>query len=193
MLLDPEWLLETSQKADFVNGQEEWSIFGTRGVEFLDHPQKPGAKVLSIRKTEPDWPAGAVWNFPNGLSGSLRMRLMIGRRFRGGLIALTDHFSTPFDLEDHFYNLFNVWVAPDGRLSGGGRLTPGKWHDLWLDWSCAKRECRVVLDGRTAGTLPLLRETKGVNYLRLRSTAEGTDMGGLLIESVRAECEPSGR
>src|SRR5262249_11196035 len=135
MRLDPEWLLETSQKADFVHGQDEWHIFGAKGVEFLADPDRSDAKVLCVCKTEADWPAGAVWNFPSGLRGSLKLRLLMNQNFQGGLIALTDHFSTPFDSEDKFYNLFNVWVSANGQFSGGGKLTPAKWHDLQFDWS----------------------------------------------------------
>jgi hypothetical protein len=190
MLLDPEWLLETHQEADFANRQEEWSIFGTRGVEFLDHPQKPGAKVLSIRKTEPDWPACAVWNFPNGLSGRLRLRIMLNRGFRGALLGLTDHFSVPFDLEDRFYNVFNLEILPEGRLMAGAKLQAGRYYDLALEWSVPRRECRVLLDGRGVGTLPLLRQTSGVNYMRLRSTAERTDRRGMIIEPPVADVAP---
>jgi hypothetical protein len=187
MLLDPEWLLETSQKADFVNAQDEWHIFGTQGVEFTAHPERPDAKVLCICKTKADWPAGAVWNFPNGPRGSLKLRLMISRDFKGGLVALTDHFSTPFDQEAKFYNLFNLLVSADGQLSGRGKVTPGKWHDLQFEWSCVKRECRVTLDGKNVVKLPLLHETTGLNYLRLCSTAGGTDRAGMMVEAVAVE------
>jgi hypothetical protein len=43
------------------------------------------------------------------------------------------------------------------------------------------------VDGRSTGVLPLLRETAGVCYLRLRSTAEQTDNAGFLVESVEAD------
>jgi hypothetical protein len=207
MLLDPDWLLETSQKADFSDGAEEWATFGTQGVEFVAHPEKPGAKVLSLRKTDPDWPAAAVWNFPSGRQGRLHLRLKLNPGFAGALVGLTDHFSVPFDLEDRFNNLFNLDLgvrsgpvrasavrsepvrtsASRRNYEQGARLTPGRWHDLLLEWDCAGRECRVLVDGRSTGVLPLLRETAGVCYLRLRSTAEQTDNAGFLVESVEAD------
>ena len=55
--LDPEWLYETAQKADFSSGLDEWSTFGTRGPELLPHPEKDGARVLSLRKPDAEWPA----------------------------------------------------------------------------------------------------------------------------------------
>jgi len=186
MLLDPDWLLETSQKADFGKGADEWSVFGTKGVEFVPHPEKPNARVLSMRKTDPAWPAAAVWNFPAAREGRVRMRMMIEPGFKGTVIGITDHFSAPFDMEDRFYNVFNLEIGPGGRLLEQAHLVPSRWHELVLEWSHAKRQCRVRLDGRAAGTLPLLRETTGLCYLRMRSTAEGTDAAGFLVESFEA-------
>ncbi len=190
MLLEPDWLLETSQQADFSAEVDSWSTFGTRGVEFAVHPDKPAAKVLSIRKPERDWPAAAVWNFPCGLQGRLGMRLMLNRGFGGALVGLTDHFSTPFDVEDKVHNLFNLQLAPSGELSAGAALELGRWHELLLDWSHAKRQCRVILDGCEVGVLPLLRETTGACYLRLRSTAEEIDNAGFVVESVEVDVAP---
>jgi hypothetical protein len=197
MLLDPDWLLETSQKADFSDGAEEWATLGTQGVEFVAHPEKPGAKVLSLRKTQPDWPAAAVWNFPSGRQGRLRLRLKLNPGFAGALVGLTDHFSVPFDLEDRVNNLFNLDLgvrsgpvrasASRRNYEPEARLTPGRWHDLLLEWDCDQQECRVLVGGRKVSVLPLLRETAGVCYLRLRSTAEQTDNAGFLVESVEAD------
>jgi hypothetical protein len=193
-LLDPQWLLEKTQRADFSVAQDAWSVFGTKGVEFAAHPEKGTAKILRVRKTHGDWPACAVWNFPAGLRGLLRVKLMSNPGFQGALIGITDHFSTPFDMEDRFSNLFNLDIASDGRIleeSGGAQpaLSPGRWNDLTLAWDCGKRNCRVVLDGHDIRTLPLLRETLGACYLRLRSTAEQTDNAGFLVESVEAEVQ----
>ncbi|HZP83990.1 MAG TPA: sialidase family protein, partial [Chthonomonadaceae bacterium] len=68
--LDPDWLLETEQQTDFSQGMEDWSAFGVRGVGLVAHPDEAGRKALAIRKPEADWPAGAVWNFPAGVSGT---------------------------------------------------------------------------------------------------------------------------
>ncbi|MGC9317057.1 MAG: sialidase family protein [Armatimonadota bacterium] len=192
MLLDPEWLMATGHESDFTgDGREEWSIFGTRGVGFRPHPADPNAAVLSLRKTSPDWPAATTWNFPIGARGRLRMRLMLVRGFGGALIGLTDHWSAPFDEEDHLHNLFNVWIDRGGILRDGRRVKPGEWHDLSLDWSTTgSRRCRVSLDGEHVATVPLRRQTDGANYLRVRSTAAETDLRGMMIESVAVTIEP---
>ena len=169
-------------------------MFGTKGVQFVAHPEKEQAKVLRVRKTHADWPACAVWNFPAGRRGHLRMKLMLTPGFGGALVGITDHFSTPFDVEDRFCNLFNLDIASDGRIlkeTEGAQpvISLGRWHDLALAWDFGERDCRVMLDGRDVGTLPLLRETLGACYLRLRSTAEQTDNAGLLVESAEADVQ----
>src|SRR5439155_18962911 len=97
ILLDPAWLTEISQRTDFSGGLDDWSAFGVKGVELVPHPAHPGARVLGIRKTEPAWPAAAVWNFPMGARGHVRLNLMLKPGFGGALVGLTDHYSVPFD------------------------------------------------------------------------------------------------
>jgi hypothetical protein len=189
LILDPDWLLQNSQRDDFSHGLEDWSAFGVRGVELVPHPQRQGAKVLRIRKTEREWPAGAVWNFPNGTSGRLRLRILLKPGFGGALIGLTDHFSVPFDDLDQHHNLFNLMIGEGGRIGPRANLTPDRWHDLEFRWDNRKRVCQVLLDGRSAATIQQSRDSLGVNYLRIRSTAPYTDPAGLLIESVEAEVE----
>jgi hypothetical protein len=190
LMIDPKWLLETTQQDDFTDGLEQWTAFGVQGVGLAPHPQKPDARVLQIRKTAPDWPAGAVWNFPSGASGRLRLRLQIREGFRGALLGLTDHYSVPFDDLDRFANLYNLELGPEGQMNGRKAFVPGRWHELELRWAGPTRRCQVFLDGKPLANLPLARETLGVCYLRLRSTASVTDPAGLWIESVEAEVQP---
>ena len=190
LAVDPAWLYETSQRDDFTNGLDDWTAFGVRGVEVVSHPRKPGAKALSVRKTDSEWPSGAVWNFPSGLRGRLRMRLMLKEGFGGARFGITDHYSVPFDNLEQFHNLHNLAIEPNGGIAPGKRLIPGRWHDIEFNWDAGKRQCRVLLDGRPAITLPQIRETLGANYLRVRSTAETVDNAGLLIESVDANVSP---
>lgn len=188
---DPFWLYETKRKADFSAELDTWSTFGTKGVEFVAHPQKSGARVLSLRKPEAGWPAAAVWNFPAGGKGSVSLKLQLKTGFQGASIGLTDHFSVPFDYESQFFNLFNLDIGPNGQV-GDGRITPGGWHELRLDWDTSKHECLVALDGRQVQVLPLNRMSRfGANYFRIRSTAQSTDDAGLLIESIEADTSAS--
>ncbi|GBC76867.1 hypothetical protein HRbin08_00335 [bacterium HR08] len=186
ILLDPAWLYETVQRDDFSKGLSEWSSFGTRGVEVIPHPEKPGAQVLSLRKTDPEWPATAVRNFPIGKKGRLSLRFLLRPGFKGLRLGLTDHFSVPYDLEDDLYAAYALEITGEGRLAGE-RVDFGRWHELRVEWDVPKREARAFLDGREVTVLPLLRQTEGICYLRLSSTAEETDEAGILIESVEAD------
>ena len=186
---DPEWLYETTRKADFSDGGKGWHHFGTRGVEVVSHPEKTGGKALQISKPASDWPSAVTWNFPNGKSGKLKMRLKLNPGFQGARIGLTDHFSVAFDPEERYQNLFNLAIPSDGRLQKT-EIDPGDWHDVQFDWNSAKLECKVSVNGRHAETLPMQRRTAGVNHLRITSTAETTDAAGLTVESVEASVTP---
>ena len=190
ILLDPAWLTEISQRTDFSGGLDDWSAFGVKGVELVPHPARPGARVLGIRKTEPAWPAAAVWNFPMGARGHVRLNLMLKPGFGGALVGLTDHYSVPFDGEDTFYNVYNVAIGPDGELTKGGKLEPNRWHQLDLDWDTIAGNARILADGKQVALVRAKRESEGVSYLRLCSTASGVDLSGFLVESVEAKISP---
>jgi hypothetical protein len=185
MRFNPEWLYENSRTTDFSSGAEGWHSFGTKGVEVVANPDKPGTQALQLRKPLPDWPAAAVWNFPNAMNGRLKIRLKLNPGFGGARIGLTDHFSVAFDPEDQYYNLFNLSIGSKGQL-GQSEIALAVWHTLELKWSAAKHECYVFVDGHSVETLPMQSRSAGVNYLRLCSSAEGVDVAGLLIESVGA-------
>ncbi len=187
VVIDPDWLYGTRQEENFATDLEQWSVFGCRGVELQAHPERQGAQVLSIARTDDQWPAAAVWNFPAGARGTLRLRLCLQEGSSGAQLMLADHFSVPFEPEDVLNASFTVTIAPTGELSGGSRLEIGKWCRLQLEWDVGRRLCELSLDGDAIGTLPLLRDSEGVCYLRLKSAATGTETGGLLVEHVDVE------
>lgn len=177
--LDPSWLYETSQRSGFAHDLEDWTYFGTKGVERIPHPDKPGRYVMQVARTTPGWPAGAVWNFPNGLSGTLIMRFQTRPGFQGANLALADHYSVPWDKADHLNSLWNV------RLDASTAV-PGRWHTLQIKWSVPSRTARVSIDGHRLASMPLRQESAGANYFRIRSTASATDPAGILVEYVEA-------
>jgi len=189
-LLDPAWVYETRQTADFSKGIDDWSVFGSKGVELEPDPDHSGAKVLGIRKAESDWPAGAVWNFPAGSKGRLNLQLRMLPGFKGTLVGLTDHFSVPWDMEDQFFNLFNLPISRDGRIFPHLKLETGRWYQITLDWDANFGQCRVLVDGKPAGMVQENRRSAGINYLRLRSVAAEPD-GGLQIRAVNADVSAS--
>ena len=189
-LFDPLWLTETSQHTDFSDGLNDWSAFGVKGVEISQHPTRSDAQVLNIRKTVSTWPSAAVWNFPMGVRGRVRLSLLLKPGFGGAVIGLTDHYSVPFDGEDTIHNVYNFAIGADGQLTGGGKLDPDRWHQVDLNWDTVAGNAHVEVDGRQAAQLPAKRDAVGVSYLRLRSTVSDTDLAGFLVESVEATIQP---
>jgi hypothetical protein len=137
-----------------------------------------------------DWPAGAVWNFPAGRRGQLRMRVHLRPQFAGAVIGLTDHFSVPFDQEDVFHNIYNFEIGRNGILADGMRLEPGRWQDLLFAFDANTHQCRVSNGGTLVATLKMRRESAGPSYLRIRSTAE-QDTAGLSIDAVSCDVSAS--
>jgi hypothetical protein len=185
-LIDPAWLLETTQTADFSKDLDEWSIFGSKGVALESAGDD---KVLALRKADADWPAAAVWNFPIGAKGHLRFQLKLRSGFEGLLLGLTDHFSVPWDMDAQFYNAFNLPISAS-ELLPGVKLVPERWYKVELSWDTDRGECRVLLDGKAVGSIPDNRRSTGINYLRLRSTATLPD-GGIQIRDLSADVSAS--
>jgi hypothetical protein len=185
-LMDPSWIYETRQSADFSKGLDDWSVFGSKGAELQADSANSAAKVLSIRKAESDWPAGAVWNFPVGSKGQLKLKIKLRTGFGGANLGLTDHFSVPWDVEDQFFNAFNLPLSPSGQILPNVRLVPERWYELTFDWDTSARRCRILVDGKFAGIVEDDRRAKGINYLRIRSLAVKPD-AGLEIGSVAAD------
>jgi len=201
--LDPEWLTAKHHRSDFSNGLDEWHVFKhfgavefywrdrTAGPVLVPHPTNPKAKVLHIRRPDEKEADGAVWNFPNGRSGTLRVRIMLNKGFGGGNLALTDRFFNPSDSHGERLAMFSLPIAADGRLGDGGPvMTAGRWYNLTLTWDIENKACNVEVDGTHALTLPLRHGTlNGLSYLRLRSMATSMDAAGYFIESVEVDID----
>ncbi|MEW6753093.1 MAG: sialidase family protein [Candidatus Latescibacterota bacterium] len=189
--LDPAWLSQTQQTADFALRAGEWSWFGTRGVEVVPHPQDPDGRALRVRRTDPEWPAAAVWNFPAGQAGTLRLRLLPGEGSPGACLLLTDHFSAPCDLEDELNAVYVLRAGP-GPGSDQVVLPPGQWAEVEMCWNLETSSCMVSVDGRPAVRLPALRRSDHLCYLRLRPAGPGPDPVGYLVCAAQVEVVPPG-
>ncbi|MEQ9410441.1 MAG: sialidase family protein [Fuerstiella sp.] len=188
-LIDPDWLLETSQTEDFQT-LDAWHVFTGfgpaqrwwrdrfQGPQLISHPSDPDRQVLHIRRSDERAADGAVWNFPAGRAGELVLRLRIGAGFGGARISLTDRMFEPCD--DQADELAAVSLL----LEDGGALAPDRWHDLRLTWK--DDLCDVAVDGQPLTKLRFRHPAPdGLSYLRLRSTAGRPDPIGFLVESVR--------
>lgn len=197
---DPRWLTLTHHEDDFSNDVKDWIVFKAfgpakgywrnrvQGPVVIDHPTKPGAKVLHIRRPDEKNPDGAVWNFPIGAAGTLTLRVMLNQGFGGGSIALNDHCFNPCDDNGERAAIFRVPIKKDGQFGSGPKLEPGRWYTLTFNWDLSRRGCAVTVDGKKAGTLRQRNPTgNGICYLRLRSTAEQVDLAGYLVDSVAVD------
>jgi hypothetical protein len=190
---DPRWLTETKQRDDFADGTcETWSHFGCRGIAVT---QADGAgddrKALRIAKTDPEWPAGAVRNFPMGRKGRLAMRMKAEPKAGPLRLVLTDHFSPPFDLEDGLEGVFDATIR---GASENGKSTIALLHDRWatlsLTWDLDKQSCHVAIDDEQAAELRAQRNPAGLCSLRLRADPVPPKAAGYLLDSVEVEVTP---
>lgn len=189
LLFDPRWLYEKHQSTDFANGVDDWSIYGVRGVELVSSWD---AKALSIRREDREFPAAAVWNFPGGREGVVHVSLQLKPGSQGADISLSDHYSTPFDLEAELYALYHLHIGADDRI-GNEKLETGRWYDLAIAWNAVRNEAVVSVDGRRAAVLSQQHPTVGgANYVRLRATTDNTDDTGFLVRSIDARISPAG-
>lgn len=194
VLFDPDWLTQTSATDDFSRGLEQWTLHGSRGAGLVGHPDQKDAKVLSVRKVDPQAPAGAVWNFPAGVAGRLTTRIRLRPGCNGATLSLTDHFSVVDDRKAEDHAVFCLRIDSQGRIGPDADLQPGRWYDLTLEWTADDADAVVRLDGRRASTLkPLRKSGTGINYLRVNSPADPTDESGFLIASVQADVSAPGQ
>ncbi|MCC6488163.1 MAG: hypothetical protein IT364_11750, partial [Candidatus Hydrogenedentes bacterium] len=158
-----------------------------QGPVLVEHPDKPGAKALHVRRPDERDPDAAIWNFPNGRTGSVTIRLQLQSGFAGANIALHNRFFNPGDPDGIRLAMFNLAIPSDGNIGLGQRIEPGRMCELLLAWNLTQHRCDVHLDGQWVVSLPLLNQTdNGISYLRLGSAAQHPDTAGFLIESVAA-------
>lgn len=197
---DPDWLLETHAADNFSEGIDGWSVFKhfgaadywwrdrVQGPVLIDHPDSAGAKALHVRRPDEKPGDGAVYNFPMGASGALTLRLQLRTGFGGAVIALMDRFFNPTDVRGEVEAPFTLTIRPDGHISLADQLAMDQWYTLCFEWDLATRTCVVFVDDApTVYLKQAYREPMGVNYLRIRSTADGVDAAGMFVESVSVD------
>jgi hypothetical protein len=144
-----------------------------------------------VRRPDENDGDGAIWNFPMGRKGDLRMRIKLQEGFGGAAISLLDRFFDPQDSAGDLDAAYSLPVNSQGNISLRNKLEKGRWYDLRFQWNLQKQTCVVSVDGKpTVWLKPSYRQFPGVNYLRFRSTAGTQDMAGLLVESVEVNVEP---
>jgi hypothetical protein len=200
--VDPRWLTAAHAEDDFSDGLGQWITFKPvgpashyrrnriPGPPLVDHPAKPGAKVLHLRKPDKHDADGALWNFPNGMKGTLTLRLMLNSGFAGAGVSLTDRSFKPTDDNSERLAVFSIAVKPDSKIQDGPKLSLDQWHTFALAWDLRARICTVSVDGAQLLKLEQLNTTgNGVCYLHLRSKATDVDAAGFYVESVSVDLD----
>ncbi len=197
--IDPEWIGAASREDDFSSGLEGWSVFKpfgpaeyywrdrVQGPRLVDHPTRPGAKALHVRRPDDRSGDEAVWNFPAAKRGQISLRILLPEGSDGGVIALTDRFIQPTEPAAERLEVFRLHLDGSGRIEDGPALAKGRGHTLRLAWDLERGLCSVDLNGIPAVVLPRLNyDSDDLSYLRLRSNATSPDPVGMLIERIVA-------
>lgn len=208
VIMDNRWLLEKARKGDFSQGAGDWihhtyepvpkghcSYNRKLAATVVNHPTKPGMRVLDIgflddpelvnAKSGADYRAGgAAWNFPAGSVGKATVRFRLPAGSAGVHLSLMDRLFNACDRTAPDFAAYTVRLAP-----GGNGMKPDTDHTLDLDWTgtSSGASCRLTLDGKPAGSLPLKKPApNGLSYLHFISAADKPGPG-VLLESVGAE------
>jgi hypothetical protein len=197
--LDPDWLTLTHHEDDFSDGLKQWIAFKTigpaerylrarmEGPQLIQHPSKSGAKALRIAKPDEHPADGALWNFPNGVEGKLKLRILLNEGFGGASVSLCDRSFKPTDDHSERLAIFSMPISPGGGIGKETSMALGQWHTIEFAWAVGKH-CEVSINGTPTFHMAQQNYTgNGVNYLHLRSKATEIDEGGFLIESVSVD------
>jgi len=173
IIFDPKWLYEKERKDDFHLGLDSWCSFQfvkgiagnlkdgasghcaynrRPGAQLVPDPEGKQREVLQIAR-HPDprlvhEQQGAVWNFPAGKAGEVRVSLRLVKGGQGIRICLMDRFFNPFDTAARNYAQYAVEIDGKGRVKGTKLvLKQDVWHELVIRWSDSfKKEAKFVFN-----------------------------------------------
>jgi BNR repeat protein len=201
ILVDPDWLTETSAEDDFENGLADWCVYKgvgpienfwrarVPGATLVPNPDMSGSNVLNVRRPEGEPADGAVWNFPKGKKGTLRFNIRLQSGFGGASIALADRYFDPTDVNGERQALFDLRIGTHQQLMSGPTLDTDRWYTIEMSWDVDKQACSVAVDSKQVLDLSQLnRGAEGPNYLRLRSLAQATS-NGFLMDCVAVQID----
>jgi len=127
---------------------------------------------------------GAMWNFAMAKRGVTTARIRLQDGFDGAFIGFNDRFFNPNDPQGEEEAIFGLDIGGDGMI-GSTQLLTNQWYDLAFEWDLATHLAHVLVDGQQVAVLQQQnRALPGPSYLRLRSTADGLDLGGYLIDDI---------
>lgn len=210
-IVDTRWLLEKSRTTDFSQGATDWihhtyipqrkghcSYNRKPAAQVIAHPSRASNQVLDITFLDDaelvnttngaDYRSGgAAWNFPAGKAGKLTLRFRLPTGSIGAHLSLMDRLFNACDRTAPPFATHTTRLAP-GVTLGTVALKADTDHELQLEWSDSQKGlCRLTLDGKPAGTLPLRHASvNGLSYLHI--IADGNKPGAA-IQLISATAE----
>ncbi len=216
IIFDPKWLYEKKRSDDFHLGLDSCCTFQfvkgiagnikdgasghcaynrRPGAQLVPEPEGKQHEVLQIAR-HPDprlvhEQQGAVWNFPAGKSGEIRVSLRLVKGGQGIRICLIDRFFNPFDTVARNYAQYTVEIDGKGRVKGTKLvLKQDIWYELVIRWTDSfKKDAKFNFDnkGKTFSAPLVFPSANGISYLHMMSIAESADFAGVLIRNVEAK------
>jgi len=200
---DPNWLYETSREEDFrrglgnvcdhlyvkgaMGGARGWAghcawnrVHGARMVVDPDLPENQREVVHLARRMDvglvSDLP-GLVWNFPAARTGRLAAEVRLPAGGQGARLVLSDHWFNPCDRHASEHAPARLELKADA-------VTSDRWVTVEAQWDADKvvfTADGVRLAERTLADFPRF----GFSYLHIQLLAEGEDLGGIYLRSLR--------
>ena len=205
LVLDLNWLYEKKSFDNFSDGLVNWSyhkyiknIKGhcaynrKPGAFLITHPDKPMRKVMHL-KAKKDTTLifqniGALFNFPAGKKGEVKVSFKVNENFEGLLLSLHDRWFNPIDTIAYHYAMFNFRIRKN-------QLKTNIWHELKFEWNNIDNQkngyCNVFVDGEKISQKLVLNNISenGICYLHFSLSLEGEINNGILIESIESKVE----
>ncbi len=204
LILDLNWLREAESFDDFSDGLVNWSHHKyIKGIEghcaynrkagghLIPHTDKPLKSVMHL-KAERDTAlisqnSGALFNFPAGQKGEVKILLKANKDFEGMRISLQDRWFNPIDTLSNHYAMFDFKIKID-------LLTPNKWCEIKLEWNNANNletgYCNLFIDNKLNHKISLKNKTKnGVSYVHFSLPLISELNDGVLIEAIKTKIE----
>ena len=156
----------------------------------MPHPDGEMREVLRIARHADDRlleeREGAVWNFPAGHSGQVRLRVRLPQGSAGAQIVLADRWFNPTDPVVASFAPFVLRLDATGAINGRPGVRHDCWHWLTLRWDLERTPAATFqVDDEERVVLPQLKPSmNGICYAHLQSTATCADHHGLLLEVI---------
>lgn len=214
LLVDPDWIYQKTRTEDFSEGLINWSrqkiiirpavyqrlyhhnYERKEGAVLVTHPDLPQERVLHIRRpadtTVFSQRDGAVWNFPAGSQGEIKIELYLSKGFRGSHITLNDRWFQPIDNQGRETGMFVLDIPASGQITPTFLLKKEQWYTVSLLWKdvddLSTASCKVKIDDLHVTEIPCLNISRnGISYLRMRSQSRNTDLDGMYVSHVSAK------